>query len=107
MQTKTSLFWQMNAIHLNRHQKRVPRAIERKQFRFSVIECHKLSVTPFHNTMQVQVHQPISPKKKTYQDWKSGVICIDPYPYILPNLLNSTNIVMLCILITAFIKVSF
>ena len=32
---------------------RVSMAIERKQFRFSGIECHKPSVTLFHNTMQV------------------------------------------------------
>ena len=46
-QMKTSLLWQLNAIPLHRHQKRVSMAIERKQFRFSGIEYHKQSVTPF------------------------------------------------------------
>ena len=44
---------QLNAVNLHRHQKRVSMATERKQFCFSGIECHKPSVTPFHNTTQV------------------------------------------------------
>ena len=52
-QTKTTLFWQLNAIHLHSHQKRISMVIERKQLRFGGIVCHKPSVTPFHNTTQI------------------------------------------------------
>ena len=63
----TSLFWQLNVIHLHKHQERIYMAIERKQFRFSGIECHKPACHPIpqYYAGLTQLHQSISPSQKT------------------------------------------